>query len=59
MPETIAARHGGMRVMGVSCITNRAAGVLDQPLSHSEVMEAGQKAAGRVKAFLEEMIRRI
>ncbi len=59
VPETIAARHGGMRVMGVSCITNMAAGVLDQPLSHSEVMEAGQKAAGRVKAFLEEMIRRI
>lgn len=59
VPEVIAARHGGMRVMGVSCITNMAAGVLDQPLSHSEVVEAGQKAAGRVKAFLEEMIRRI
>ena len=59
VPEVIAARHGGMRVMGVSCITNMAAGVLDRPLSHSEVVEAGQKAAGRVKAFLEEMIRRI
>ncbi len=59
VPEAVAARHGGMRVMGVSCITNMAAGVLDQPLSHGEVMEAGQKAAGRVKAFLEEMIRRI
>lgn len=59
VPEVIAARHGGMRVMGVSCITNMAAGVLDQALSHAEVMEAGQKAAGRVKGFLEEMIRRI
>ncbi len=59
VPEVIAARHGGMRVMGVSCITNMAAGVLDQPLSHSEVVEASKKAAGRIKAFLEEMIRRI
>ena len=59
VPEVIAARHGGMKVMGVSCITNMAAGVLDQPLSHTEVVEASKKAAGRVKAFLEEMIRRI
>jgi len=59
VPEVIAARHGGMRVMGISCITNMAAGVLDQPLSHGEVMEAGQKAAGRVKGFLDEMIRSI
>lgn len=59
VPETIAARHGGMRVMGVSCITNMAAGVLDQPLSHGEVVEASRKAAGRIKAFLEEMIRQI
>lgn len=59
VPEVIAARHGGMKVMGLSCITNMAAGVLDTPLSHGEVMEASRKAAGRVKAFLEEMIRRI
>ena len=59
VPEVIAARHGGLRVMALSCITNMAAGVLDQPLSHAEVMEAGKKAAGRVNAFLEEMIRRI
>lgn len=59
VPEVIAARHGGIRVMGLSCITNMAAGVLDQPLSHAEVMEAGRKSAGRITAFLEEMIRRI
>lgn len=59
VPETIAARHGGMRVVGVSCITNMAAGVLDQPLSHGEVVEASRNAAGRIKAFLEELIRRI
>ena len=59
VPEVIAARHGGMRVMGLSCITNMAAGVLDQPLSHDEVMEAGRNSAGRISEFLEEMIRRI
>ena len=59
VPEVITAAHCGMRVLGFSLCTNMAAGVLDQALSHAEVMEAGQKAAGRVKAFLEEMIRRI
>lgn len=59
VPEVVAARHGGLRVMGLSCITNMAAGVLDEPLSHAAVMEAGKRAAGRIHAFLEEMIRRI
>ncbi len=59
VPEVIAARHGGIRVMALSCITNMAAGVLDQPLSHNEVVAASHQAAGRIKAFLEEMIRRI
>ena len=39
VPEAIAARHSGMQVIGISCITNMAAGVLDQPLSHEEVVE--------------------
>ena len=59
VPEVIAARHGGMKVLGVSCITNMAAGVLNQPLSHEEVMEASRQASGRIRDFLEEMIRRI
>ncbi len=37
--ETIVARHAGLEVLGISCITNMAAGILDQPLSHDEVME--------------------
>lgn len=39
VPEVLAAVHAGMKVLGISCITNMAAGVLDQPLNHAEVME--------------------
>lgn len=45
VPEAIVARHSGMNVIGVSCITNMAAGILDQPLNHAEVVET----AARVK----------
>ena len=45
VPEAIAASHGGMRVLGLSCITNMAAGILAEPLNHADVMLVGQKAA--------------
>jgi len=38
-PEVLAAAHAGMDILGISCITNMAAGILDQPLNHAEVME--------------------
>lgn len=41
--EVIVARHAGIEVLGFSCITNMAAGILDQPLSHGEVMETAEK----------------
>ena len=47
-----AARHGGMRICAVSCITNMAAGMLDQPLTHQEVMETGE----RVKDVFKKLI---
>lgn len=44
VPEVIAARHAGMNVMGISCITNMAAGILNQPLNHEEVMQTAKHA---------------
>src|SRR5262249_44407397 len=43
VPEALAARHMGMEVLGISCITNMAAGVLPQPLNHDEVMETARR----------------
>lgn len=44
VPEVIVGRHDGIEVLGISCITNKAAGILEQPLSHEEVVEAAEKA---------------
>lgn len=43
VPEVIVARHAGIEVLGFSCISNMASGILDQPLSHAEVMETTEK----------------
>jgi len=59
IPEVIVARQMNMRVLGISCITNMAAGVLEKPLSHTEVIETTRKVRGQfiqfVKAILKEM----
>jgi len=54
VPEAIIARHMGIKVLGVSCITNMAAGVLDRPIDHAEVMETGEQ----VRATFSELLRR-
>jgi len=46
VPEVIAARHAGIEVLGISCITNMAAGMLNQALSHTEVMETAERVKG-------------
>jgi purine-nucleoside phosphorylase len=56
VPEAIAARHMGMEVLGLSCITNMAAGVLARPLDHAEVMETARKVRGQFIALLEGII---
>jgi purine-nucleoside phosphorylase len=53
--EVIAARHMEMKVLAISCVTNMAAGILDQPLSHAEVMETGE----RVKTIFESLLRTV
>jgi purine-nucleoside phosphorylase len=55
VPEAIAARHMGLRVLGLSCLTNMAAGVTKKPLDHREVLEVGEK----VKSSLLDVLARI
>ncbi|MDO8144353.1 MULTISPECIES: purine-nucleoside phosphorylase [Isoptericola] len=57
--EAIAARHAGMEVMGISLVTNLAAGVSPHPLSHAEVLEAGQAAGPRISDLLARIVREI
>ena len=59
VPETIVARAMGMEVAGVSCITNPAAGVVDRPLQHDEVMEVAERVRGDFIALLEGVVERL
>src|ERR1043166_205894 len=55
VPEAIVARQMGMKVLGISCITNMAAGISDTPINHEEVMETGQK----VRQMFTQLLRRV
>jgi purine-nucleoside phosphorylase len=57
--EVLAARHMGIKVLAISCVTNMAAGILDQPLSHQEVLETGEKVRGQFEALLRAVLPRI
>ena len=57
--EVIAARHMGMSVLAISCVTNMAAGILDQPLSHAEVMETGERIRPVFEGLLRAVLPRI
>jgi purine-nucleoside phosphorylase len=59
VPEAIAARHMGLEVLGVSCITNMAAGVLPQPLVHDEVIETARRVRGSFISLIEGIIERL
>lgn len=57
--EAIAARHMGMEICGISCVTNMAAGILDKPLSHAEVQETADRVSVQFKALVTEVIKNI
>lgn len=57
VPEVIVANHGGMKVLGISCVTNMAAGILPQKLSHTEVMETAEKVEKKFVNFVQGLMR--
>lgn len=59
IPEAIAARHMGINVLAISCVTNMAAGILDKPLSHDEVLQTTQRVMGQFVALLRAVLPRI
>ncbi|WP_087972145.1 purine-nucleoside phosphorylase [Oceanobacillus rekensis] len=56
VPEVIVSRHAGIRVLGISCISNMAAGILDQPLTHHEVIETTEKVRENFLKFVKKII---
>jgi purine-nucleoside phosphorylase len=59
VPEAIVARHVGLEVVGISCITNMAAGISDQPINHEEVMETGNRVRNTFAQLLRRLIVRL
>jgi len=59
VPEAIVARHMEMKIIGISCITNLAAGVSNRPIDHSQVMEIGQRVRGQFTELLRRVIAKI
>lgn len=59
VPEVIVARHEGINILGISCITNMASGILDQPLNHDEVVETSNKVKDKFESLILETIKRM
>jgi purine-nucleoside phosphorylase len=59
VPEVIVARHSGLEVLGISCISNMAAGILDQPLSHDEVIETTEKVKSSFLTLVNQIVKTI
>jgi purine-nucleoside phosphorylase len=56
IPEVIAARHMGVKVLAISCVTNMAAGILNQPINHEEVLATGERVRGDFVALLKAVL---
>ncbi|WP_066060810.1 purine-nucleoside phosphorylase [Neobacillus soli] len=59
VPEVIVASHSGMKVLGISCISNMAAGILDQPLTHDEVIETTERVKADFLRYIKEIVKTI
>jgi purine-nucleoside phosphorylase len=59
VPEVIAANYLGMRVLGISCVTNMAAGILERPLAHAEVVETGRRTMPAFARLLRGVLERL
>jgi purine-nucleoside phosphorylase len=59
VPEVVAANHCGMKTAGISCITNMAAGILDQPLNHREVMETADRVKDSFSRIIKSVVENI
>jgi purine-nucleoside phosphorylase len=59
VPEVIVANHMGIRVLGISCVTNMAAGILQQKINHEEVLETGALVRGTLVRFLKALLPRL
>jgi len=59
VPEVIVASHSKLNVIGVSCITNMAAGILDQPLNHEEVIETTQRVKEQFLSLVKSIVHEI
>ncbi|WML45183.1 purine-nucleoside phosphorylase [Neobacillus sp. PS3-40] len=59
VPEVIVARHSGIKVLGISCISNMAAGILDQPLTHDEVIETTERVKANFLLYVKELVKNI
>lgn len=59
VPEVMVARHVGLDVLGISCISNMAAGILDQPLNHEEVIETTEKVRGDFLALVKHILAKL
>ncbi len=59
VPEVIVANHAGMKVLAISCVTNMAAGILDQKINHEEVLETGLRVRGAFVQLLKAVLPRL
>ena len=59
VPEAVSARHQGIKVLGISCITNLAAGITNEPIDHEEVIETGERVAEIFQELLTRIVKKI